>query len=195
VETILDARTCYRQKQYLFRWKGYGPEHDLWIPADNLENSPDLLQAFNQKGDCTQTKRLFLAVSQHEQQSGLELFYTLSTVLSLIAISQKLSAKSRSQQHHRLDSSAPSTQPPTLNVAYKPCLLATTPDRWTSVTIDFMVKLPECQGFNAIMVVVDRFTKMSHFIPCKNTITSEEAAWLYINRVFRLHGIPKKGGG
>ncbi|PRP72900.1 retrotransposable element protein, partial [Planoprotostelium fungivorum] len=49
-------------------------------------------------------------------------------------------------------------------------------DRWTSVTIDFMVELPECQGFNAIMVVVDRFTKMSHFIPCKNTITSEEAA-------------------
>ncbi|PRP83763.1 retrotransposable element protein, partial [Planoprotostelium fungivorum] len=65
-------------------------------------------------------------------------------------------------------------------------------DRWTSVTIDFMVELPECQGFNAIMVVVDRFTKMSHFIPCKNTITSEEAAWLYIDRVFRLHGIPKK---
>ncbi|PRP72887.1 hypothetical protein PROFUN_16906, partial [Planoprotostelium fungivorum] len=65
-------------------------------------------------------------------------------------------------------------------------------DRWTSVTIDFMVKLPECQGFNAIMVVVDRFTKMSHFIPCKNTITSEEAAWLYIDRVFRLHGIPEK---
>ncbi|PRP74178.1 retrotransposon nucleocapsid protein, partial [Planoprotostelium fungivorum] len=49
-------------------------------------------------------------------------------------------------------------------------------DRWTSVTIDFMVELPECQGFNAIMVVVDTFTKMSHFIPCKNTITSEEAA-------------------
>ncbi|PRP73040.1 putative retrovirus polyprotein, partial [Planoprotostelium fungivorum] len=65
-------------------------------------------------------------------------------------------------------------------------------DRWTSVTIDFMVKLPECQGFNAIMVAVDRFTKMLHFIPCKNTITSEEAAWLYINRVFWLHGIPKK---
>ncbi|PRP73007.1 retrotransposon nucleocapsid protein, partial [Planoprotostelium fungivorum] len=65
-------------------------------------------------------------------------------------------------------------------------------DRWTSVTIDFMVELPECQGFNAIMVVVDRFTKMSHFIPCKNTITSEEAAWLYIDRVFRLHGIPEK---
>ncbi|PRP72973.1 retrotransposable element protein, partial [Planoprotostelium fungivorum] len=40
-------------------------------------------------------------------------------------------------------------------------------DRWKSVTIDFMVELPECQGFNAIMVVVDRFTKMSHFIPCK----------------------------
>ncbi|PRP73761.1 retrotransposable element protein, partial [Planoprotostelium fungivorum] len=86
VETILDARTHYRQKQYLVRWKGYGPEHDLWIPADNLENSPDLLQAFNQKGNRTQTKRLFLAVSQHEQQSGLELFYTLSTVLSLIGL-------------------------------------------------------------------------------------------------------------
>ncbi|PRP72850.1 hypothetical protein PROFUN_17121, partial [Planoprotostelium fungivorum] len=45
---------------------------------------------------------------------------------------------------------------------------------------------------SAIMVVVDRFTKMSHFIPCKNTITSEEAAWLYVDRVFWLHGIPEK---
>ncbi|PRP74586.1 retrotransposable element protein [Planoprotostelium fungivorum] len=64
-------------------------------------------------------------------------------------------------------------------------------NRWKSVTIDFMVELPECQGFNAIMVVVDRFTKMSHFIPCKNTITSEETATLYIDRVFRHHGIPE----
>lgn len=62
--------------------------------------------------------------------------------------------------------------------------------RWASVTMDFMVSLPDCKGYNSIMVVVDRFTKMAHFVPCTNTITGEETAVLYIDRVFRHHGIP-----
>ena len=41
------------------------------------------------------------------------------------------------------------------------------------------------------MVVVDRFTKMAHFIPCETGITAERTAELYIDRVFRHHGIPE----
>jgi transposase InsO family protein len=40
------------------------------------------------------------------------------------------------------------------------------------------------------MVVVDRLTKMAHFIPCHKTITSEQTAELLLQHIFRLHGIP-----
>lgn len=57
--------------------------------------------------------------------------------------------------------------------------------------MDFMTDLPLCEGYNSIMVVVDKFTKMAHFIPCTGTITSEQTAKLYFDRVMRHHGLPK----
>ena len=62
--------------------------------------------------------------------------------------------------------------------------------RWNSVTTDFITELPECEGYDTIMVVVDRHTKMSHFVPCHNSITVEKTALLYIDQIFRHHGIP-----
>jgi hypothetical protein len=43
---------------------------------------------------------------------------------------------------------------------------------WESVSMDFMVSLPPSRGFDAIMVVVDRFSKMAHFIPTKDEATA-----------------------
>jgi hypothetical protein len=44
------------------------------------------------------------------------------------------------------------------------------PERpWESVFMDFMVNLPPSRGFDAIMVVVNRFSKMAHFIPTKES--------------------------
>ncbi len=40
---------------------------------------------------------------------------------------------------------------------------------WESVSMDFMVSLPPLKGFDAIMVVVDRFSKMAHFITSRQT--------------------------
>jgi hypothetical protein len=41
------------------------------------------------------------------------------------------------------------------------------PDQpWRDISMDFVVGLPECQGFNAIWNVVDRLTKQRHFVPC-----------------------------
>ena len=64
-------------------------------------------------------------------------------------------------------------------------------ERWESVTLDFITDLPPCEGFDAIMVVVDRYTKMAHFIPCRKDITAVGTAKLYIDRVFWHHGIPE----
>ncbi len=62
---------------------------------------------------------------------------------------------------------------------------------WESVSMDFMVRLPPSKGFDAIMVVVDRFNKMAHFIPTKDEATTQETGRLFFTHVFKHHGFPK----
>jgi hypothetical protein len=62
---------------------------------------------------------------------------------------------------------------------------------WQDVSLDFIVSLPLCQSFDAILTVTDRFSKMVHFIPCTTTLSSEEVANLFVREVFRLHGMPR----
>jgi hypothetical protein len=64
------------------------------------------------------------------------------------------------------------------------------PASWSLVSMDFIVELPESNGFNAIFVCVDRFTKMAHFCPTTTNVTSEVAADLYLRHVFKHHGLP-----
>ena len=47
---------------------------------------------------------------------------------------------------------------------------------WQSISLDFITDLPDSKGFNVILTVVDRYTKMAHFVPCTKEITSEETA-------------------
>ena len=46
------------------------------------------------------------------------------------------------------------------------------------------------RGFNAISVVVERLTKMAHYIPTREDTKSEQVARLYFDNIFRLHGLP-----
>lgn len=64
---------------------------------------------------------------------------------------------------------------------------------WETVSIDFITGLPVTHdGEDALMVVIDQFSKMVHYIPVKETITAEETAQRFLEGVVRLHGIPKK---
>jgi hypothetical protein len=59
--------------------------------------------------------------------------------------------------------------------------------------MDFIVGLPRTQkGYNSIWVVVDRLTKVTHFIPVNTTYFGARLAELYISRIVCLHGVPKK---
>jgi hypothetical protein len=59
--------------------------------------------------------------------------------------------------------------------------------------MDFMVSLPPSRGFDAIMVVVDRFSKMAHFIPTKENATAQETGRLFFTHVFIQTSWPPKG--
>lgn len=63
---------------------------------------------------------------------------------------------------------------------------------WEVVSVDLIGELPESQGYNAICVFVDRFSKQIHLAPVSTTITSPGMAKLYRDQIFRLHGIPRK---
>jgi hypothetical protein len=56
--------------------------------------------------------------------------------------------------------------------------------------MDFIKQLPNSEGFTAILVVVDYFTKQALFIPTHNTITSTQLAELFIIHVSSKHGVP-----
>jgi len=53
------------------------------------------------------------------------------------------------------------------------------------------MKLPLAQGYDSILVVVDRLAKMVHFIPITKKTSAEGLARLFRDNVWKLHGLPK----
>jgi transposase InsO family protein len=59
--------------------------------------------------------------------------------------------------------------------------------------MDFIVGLPRTQArYDLIWVIVDRLTKVAHFIPVKTTYSGAKLVELYMSRIMCLHGVPKK---
>uniref|UniRef100_H3GL48 Reverse transcriptase n=1 Tax=Phytophthora ramorum TaxID=164328 RepID=H3GL48_PHYRM len=61
---------------------------------------------------------------------------------------------------------------------------------WEVVSTDFITHLPVSDGFDAIMVVVDKLSKRPVYIPTHTTATAEDTAKLFFNNVIRYYGIP-----
>ena len=57
--------------------------------------------------------------------------------------------------------------------------------------MDFITGFPRTKrGNNAIFVVIDRLSKVAHFLPIRESITASQLADLYISRIVSLHGVP-----
>src|ERR1700689_3245704 len=71
-------------------------------------------------------------------------------------------------------------------------LLPTPTERWHTISVDFIVELPDSRGYDMVIMVVDSTGKRAHFIETTTTITSKGVAHLFLKYIWKLHGLPKK---
>ena len=62
---------------------------------------------------------------------------------------------------------------------------------WSHVSMDFVTGLPISEGNTTVLTVVDRFSKMAHFIALSKLPSAKETAEVMLRHVFRIHGFPR----
>ena len=63
---------------------------------------------------------------------------------------------------------------------------------WDTISIDFIVELPESHDYDMVMNVIDSVSKVSHFIPTHMMIMALRVAHLFLAHVWKLHGLPRQ---
>ena len=65
---------------------------------------------------------------------------------------------------------------------------------WKDIAMDFVTGLPDSEGYDAILMVIDRMTKMRHYIPCKageQGTSAKQTARMFVENVWKIHGLPQ----
>jgi hypothetical protein len=64
-------------------------------------------------------------------------------------------------------------------------------EAWHTVSLDFIEGLPSSYHYDTILVVIDKLTKYGHFIPLKHPFSAVSVARIFLDNVYKLHGMPK----
>jgi len=71
-------------------------------------------------------------------------------------------------------------------------MLNTVPEKpWTHISTDFITKLPLAQGYDSILVVCNRMTKIAYFVPTTKKTSAEGVVRLFQDNIWKLHGLPE----
>jgi len=62
---------------------------------------------------------------------------------------------------------------------------------WTYLTVDFIMKLPLVAGKDAILVICDRLSKITHFVATTEGMIAEGLVRLFKDNVWKLHRLPE----
>ena len=62
---------------------------------------------------------------------------------------------------------------------------------WLHITMDFIERLPKSQGYDIVLVVIDRFTKSGHFIRLTHPFIAKTVAQVFLDHIYKLHGLPE----
>ncbi|KAF8713103.1 hypothetical protein RHS03_00686, partial [Rhizoctonia solani] len=73
-------------------------------------------------------------------------------------------------------------------ISLKP--LEVPPYPFHTISYDFITGFPKSNGYDAILVVIDSFSKFGHFIPTTKKVTSKGLAEIFVSHVWKLHGLP-----
>jgi hypothetical protein len=57
--------------------------------------------------------------------------------------------------------------------------------------LDYLTHLPMSNGFDSVLIVVDRSTRLGNSLPCTESVTTKEDVILFLRRVYRFHGLPR----
>lgn len=62
---------------------------------------------------------------------------------------------------------------------------------WERTFLDFIEGLPKSEGQDTIIIMVDRYNKYAHFIALSHSFTASQVARVFIDTMYKLHGLPK----
>ena len=62
---------------------------------------------------------------------------------------------------------------------------------WDIISLDFIEGLPKSARYDTILVIIDKFTKYGHFLPLSHPYTAASVAQLFVDNIYKLHGLPK----
>jgi hypothetical protein len=71
-------------------------------------------------------------------------------------------------------------------------LLPLLKEPWEQVMANFIVELPESQGYDAILVAADRHTKCAHFVPLVSAVSAQGTMWFFCDHMWKHHGWAQK---